>query len=45
LNGGEKKNENIVCAILALLKELGESDLELVRKDIDKKLGGMRNLP
>lgn len=34
----EGRNENILCAILALLKELGESELDLVRKDIDKKI-------
>jgi len=27
-----------LCAVLALLKELDESGLELVRRDIDRKL-------
>eukprot|EP00347_Sterkiella_histriomuscorum_P016658 403352350 len=34
----EKKNENILCAVLALLKELGEPELELVKRDIEKKI-------
>lgn len=34
-----QRNENILCAVLALLKELDESSLELVRRDIDRKLG------
>ena len=32
------RNENILCAVLALLKELDESGLELVKRDIDRKL-------
>jgi hypothetical protein len=32
------RNENILCAVLALLKELDESGLELVKRDINKKL-------
>ncbi|CDW90829.1 leucine rich repeat family protein [Stylonychia lemnae] len=32
------RNENILCAVLALLKELGESELELVKRDIEKKI-------
>jgi len=27
-----------LCAALALLKELGESELELVKRDIEKKI-------
>lgn len=34
----ESKNENILCAVLALLKELDESGLELVKRDIERKL-------
>ena len=40
-NGGgvqEQRNENILCAVLALLKELGESELELVKRDIENKI-------
>jgi len=36
--GGNYRNENILCAVLALLKELDESGLELVKRDIDRKL-------
>jgi hypothetical protein len=32
------RNENILCAVLALLKELDESGLELVKRDIERKL-------
>jgi hypothetical protein len=32
------RNENILCAVLALLKELDESGLELVKRDIEKKI-------
>ena len=32
------RNENILCAVLALLKELDENGLELVKRDIDRKL-------
>jgi hypothetical protein len=35
---GENRNENILCAVLALLKELDEHGLELVRRDIERKL-------
>lgn len=34
----EGRNENVLCAILALLKELDLKSLELVRRDIEKKL-------
>jgi len=37
-NGGKYKNENTLWAVLVLLKELEENELELVRRDIDKKL-------
>jgi hypothetical protein len=33
------RNENIICAILSLLKELDSSSLEIIRKDINRKLG------
>lgn len=36
--GGEHRNENILCAVLALLKELGDSELELVKRDIERKI-------
>jgi Leucine-rich repeat (LRR) protein len=36
----ESRNENILCAVLALLKELDESGLELVKRDIERKLSG-----
>ena len=32
------KNENILCAVLALVKELNEGELELIKRDIEKKL-------
>ena len=32
------KNENILCAVLALLKELEPNELELVKRDIEKNL-------
>ena len=34
----EQRSENILCAVLALLKELSEAELELVRRDIEKKM-------
>ena len=37
-NNQNYRNENILCAVLALLKELDESGLELVKRDIDRKL-------
>ena len=33
-----KRNENIIYAVLALLKELEEGELEFVKRDIDHKL-------
>lgn len=38
VNGSNYRNENILCAVLALLKELDESGLELVKRDIERKL-------
>ena len=37
-NMNPHRNENILCAVLALIKELNESELELIKRDIDKKL-------
>eukprot|EP00826_Nyctotherus_ovalis_P041513 TRINITY_DN4191_c0_g1_i1.p1 TRINITY_DN4191_c0_g1~~TRINITY_DN4191_c0_g1_i1.p1 ORF type:complete len:201 (-),score=60.42 TRINITY_DN4191_c0_g1_i1:137-739(-) len=36
---GENRNENVVSAVLLLLKELDGKSLEIVRRDIDRKLG------
>jgi hypothetical protein len=36
--GAKYKNENILWAVLVLLKDLEENELELVKRDIDKKL-------
>eukprot|EP01017_Pseudomicrothorax_dubius_P027738 TRINITY_DN3235_c0_g2_i1.p1 TRINITY_DN3235_c0_g2~~TRINITY_DN3235_c0_g2_i1.p1 ORF type:complete len:270 (+),score=47.89 TRINITY_DN3235_c0_g2_i1:118-927(+) len=41
--GNSISNENVLTAVLALLKELDESSLEMVRRDIDRKLGNLRN--
>jgi hypothetical protein len=38
-----KRNENILCAVLALLKELDNSGLELVKRDIDRKISEKTN--
>jgi hypothetical protein len=38
-----ERNENILCAILALLKELDENSLEVVRRDVEKRLSNFRN--
>jgi hypothetical protein len=40
-NNTVNKNENILCAVLALLKELDETSLELVRREIERKLSKM----
>lgn len=32
------RNENILCAIIALMKELDKSGLEFVKKDCEKRL-------
>ncbi|OMJ76709.1 hypothetical protein SteCoe_23872 [Stentor coeruleus] len=34
----DTRTDNILCAILALLKELDENSLEIVRREIEKKL-------
>jgi len=36
-NGSDPRSENILCAVLALLKELDDSELELVKRDIDRR--------
>ena len=38
VRGSDGKNENLMCAVLALLKELDENSLELVRKEIERKM-------
>lgn len=37
-NKNIERNENILCAVLALVKELDDSSLEIIKKDIEKKL-------
>jgi hypothetical protein len=32
------RNENILCAIIALMQELDKSGLEFVKKDAEKRL-------
>jgi len=34
----EQKNENILCAILSLLKELDQNSLELIKREVEKKI-------
>jgi len=36
------KNENIICAIVSLLKELDDNGLEFVKEEVEKKLSMMR---
>lgn len=38
-----RRNENILCAILALLKELDKNGLEFVVKDCNKRIAKMDN--
>lgn len=38
----ENKSENILCAVLALLKELDVKGLELVKRDVDRKIAAKR---
>ena len=38
----ENRNENILCAVLALLKEMDSKSLELVRRDIDRKIASKK---
>eukprot|EP00826_Nyctotherus_ovalis_P052912 TRINITY_DN6791_c0_g2_i2.p1 TRINITY_DN6791_c0_g2~~TRINITY_DN6791_c0_g2_i2.p1 ORF type:complete len:213 (-),score=62.00 TRINITY_DN6791_c0_g2_i2:72-710(-) len=39
----ETRNENILCAVLSLLKELDAKSLELIRRDIDRKLSSKKS--
>lgn len=41
--GNYRRNENILCAILALLKELDKGGLEFVVKDCNKRISKMDN--
>jgi hypothetical protein len=34
----ENRSNNVLCALLALIKELDDYSLEIVRKEIDRKL-------
>jgi hypothetical protein len=45
VNANNYRNENILCAVLALLKELDESGLELVKRDIDRKITQRKGMP
>ena len=38
-----RRDENILCAILALLKELDKNGLEFVIKDCNKRISKMDN--
>lgn len=38
-----RRDENILCAILALLKELDKNGLEFVIKDCNKRIAKMEN--
>lgn len=35
----DQRKENVLCAVLALIKELDQSELEFLKRDIDRKLG------
>ncbi|KAL4495132.1 hypothetical protein ABPG72_007239 [Tetrahymena utriculariae] len=39
----EKQNQNIVCAILSLIKDLDINSLEIVRRDVLKKMEKFKN--
>ena len=39
----DTRNENILCAVLSLLKELDPKSLELIRRDIDRKLSSKKS--
>jgi len=41
-NGRGGGQENILCAVFALLKELNENELDYVKRDVEKKLMGLR---
>ena len=36
--GNRKKNENILCAIIALMKELDKGEIEFVKIDVMKRI-------
>ena len=36
--GSNPRNQNILCAVLSLLKELDEGGLEMVKRDVERKL-------
>lgn len=38
INQKSQRNENILYAVLALLKEFDEGELEFIKRDIDQKL-------
>ena len=40
--GSNERQDHLMQAVLLLLKELEPSELELVKRDIDKKIVGMR---
>ena len=37
--GNEQRKENVLCAVLALIKELDFNELEFLKRDIDRKIG------
>ena len=39
----ETRNENILCAVLALTKELDVKSLELLKRDIERKIASKRS--
>jgi len=39
-NPTDSKSENILCAILSLMKELDAGGLELIKREAEKKLRG-----
>jgi hypothetical protein len=41
--GGNPRNQNILCAVLSLIKELDESGLEMVKRDVERKLQAKSN--
>lgn len=38
-DGTEQRKENVLCAVLALVKELDYNELEFIKRDIDRRLG------
>lgn len=41
-NGQYLKNENVISAILALIKDLNGSELEFIKKEVNSRLGRLR---